>query len=89
MRAFVASRIEKDRVIAPANLGNGVWYPNVHLDESKMIVRSDRFVTAGTALSHMDLTVWLIRQKSPELAALTAEANLLQAGECIPCPLRY
>jgi transcriptional regulator GlxA family with amidase domain len=47
-------------------------YPNVHLDESRMIVRSDQFVTAGAALSHMDLALWLIRQKSPELAALTA-----------------
>jgi transcriptional regulator GlxA family with amidase domain len=48
-------------------------YPKVRLDESRMIVRSGRFVTAGAALSHMDLAVWLIRQKSPRLAALTAK----------------
>src|SRR5262249_4937891 len=48
-------------------------YPNVHLDESRMIVRSEQFVTAGAALSHMDLALWLIRQKSPQLAALTAK----------------
>ena len=48
-------------------------YPNVHLDESRMIVRSGNVVTAGAALSHMDLALWLIRQKSPELAALTAK----------------
>lgn len=48
-------------------------YPNVHLDESRMIVKSDRVITAGAALSHMDLALWLIRQKSPELAALTAK----------------
>ncbi len=47
-------------------------YPNVRLDESRMIVRSANVVTAGAALSHMDLALWLIRQKSPELAALTA-----------------
>jgi transcriptional regulator GlxA family with amidase domain len=45
----------------------------VHLDESRMIVRSGEFVTAGAALSHMDLALWLIRQKSPRLAALTAK----------------
>lgn len=47
-------------------------YPNVQLDESRMIVASQKFVTAGAALSHMDLALWLIRQKSPKLAALTA-----------------
>lgn len=48
-------------------------YPNVALDESKMIVESDRFVTAGAALSHIDLTLWIIRRVSPQLAALTAK----------------
>jgi transcriptional regulator GlxA family with amidase domain len=47
-------------------------YPKVRLDESRMIVRSGKVVTAGAALSHMDMTLWLIRQKSPRLAALTA-----------------
>ncbi len=47
-------------------------YPNVRLDESRMIVRSGKFVTAGAALSHMDLALWLIRQQSPKLAGLTA-----------------
>lgn len=47
-------------------------YPTVRLDESRMIVRSGKFVTAGAALSHMDLALWLVRQKSPRLAALTA-----------------
>ena len=28
-------------------------YPNVLLDESNMIVKSGRFVTAGAALSHL------------------------------------
>jgi transcriptional regulator GlxA family with amidase domain len=48
-------------------------YPNVRLDETRMIVRSDGVVTAGAALGHMDLALWLIRQRSPELAALTAK----------------
>jgi transcriptional regulator GlxA family with amidase domain len=48
-------------------------YPKVRLDESSMIVKSGKFVTAGAALSHMDLALWLIRQKSPRLAALTAK----------------
>lgn len=48
-------------------------YPKVRLDESRMIVKSGKVVTAGAALSHMDLALWLIRQKSPNLAALTAK----------------
>ena len=48
-------------------------YPCVDVDESNMIVTSGRFVTAGAALSHMDLALWLVRQVSPELAALTAK----------------
>src|ERR1700730_11339833 len=48
-------------------------YPKVRVDESPMIVKSGKFVTAGAALSHMDLVLWLIRQKSPRLAALTAK----------------
>ena len=47
-------------------------YPNVQLDESNMIVTSGRFITAGAALSHMDLALWLIRSVSPQLASLTA-----------------
>ncbi|HWA57436.1 MAG TPA: helix-turn-helix domain-containing protein [Gemmatimonadales bacterium] len=47
-------------------------YPAVQLDESRMLVKSGKVVTAGAALSHMDLALWLIRQKSPRLAALTA-----------------
>jgi len=47
-------------------------YPNVVLDESSMIVKSGRFVTAGAALSHMDLALSLVRGVSPQLASLTA-----------------
>jgi len=48
-------------------------YPDVLLDESNMIVKSGRFVTAGAALSHMDLALWLVRGVSPQLASLTAK----------------
>ena len=48
-------------------------YPDVLLDESHMIVHSDRVVTAGAALSHMDLALWLVRSVSPQLASLTAK----------------
>jgi transcriptional regulator GlxA family with amidase domain len=48
-------------------------YPNVLLDESNMIVKSGRMVTAGAALSHVDLALWLIRGVSPELASLVAK----------------
>jgi len=48
-------------------------YPDVLLDESNMIVKSDRVVTAGAALSHMDLALWLVRSVSPQLASLTAK----------------
>jgi transcriptional regulator GlxA family with amidase domain len=47
-------------------------YPAVSLDESNMIVSSGRFITAGAALSHMDLALWIIRSASPQLAALVA-----------------
>jgi transcriptional regulator GlxA family with amidase domain len=47
-------------------------YPEVKLDESQMIVRSGRFVSAGAALGHMDLALWIIRSVSPQLASLTA-----------------
>ena len=48
-------------------------YPHVLVDESNMIVKSGRFVTAGAALSHMDLALWLVRRVSPQLASLTAK----------------
>jgi transcriptional regulator GlxA family with amidase domain len=48
-------------------------YPKVLLDESNMVVKSGRFVTAGAALSHMDLVLWLVRGASPQLASLTAK----------------
>jgi len=48
-------------------------YPTVALSDSSMIVKSGQFVTAGAALSHMDLALWLVRGVSPKLASLTAK----------------
>ena len=48
-------------------------YPEVVLDESNMVVKSGRFVTAGAALGHLDLALWLVRSVSPQLATLTAK----------------
>ncbi|WP_414448470.1 GlxA family transcriptional regulator [Burkholderia sp. 22PA0099] len=47
-------------------------YPSVKLDDSRMIVAGDRVVTAGAAMGHLDLALWLVRQASPEIAALVA-----------------
>jgi len=47
-------------------------YPRVRLDDRRMLVRSGRVLTAGAALSHMDMALWLIRQASPSLAETTA-----------------
>ena len=47
-------------------------YPNVHLDAHRIVVPSGGAITAGAALSHLDLALWLIRNHSPELAALVA-----------------
>jgi transcriptional regulator GlxA family with amidase domain len=47
-------------------------YPQVRLDESRIIVQSNAVVTAGAALSHLDLALTLIRRASPDLANLTA-----------------
>ncbi len=64
-------------------------FPEVELDDSRMLVKSSRFVTAGAALAHMDLALFLVRSKSPALAALTArylvvEQHSSQAAFAIP-----
>jgi transcriptional regulator GlxA family with amidase domain len=64
-------------------------FPRVELDESRMIVESGRFATAGAALAHLDLVLWLVRRRSPALAALTArylivDSRSSQASYAIP-----
>jgi len=64
-------------------------YPNILLDESRMLVPTEIGVTAGAAMGHLDLALWLIRKASPELAAvvsryLLADIRSSQAPYIIP-----
>ncbi|MFJ3483057.1 GlxA family transcriptional regulator [Pseudomonas sp. NPDC090202] len=64
-------------------------YPDILLDESRMLVPASRLVTAGAAMGHLDLALWIIRKFSPELAGLVARYMLadyrsLQAPYIIP-----
>jgi transcriptional regulator GlxA family with amidase domain len=64
-------------------------YPHVRLDESRMLIPTDIGVTAGAAMGHLDLSLWLIRKASPELATvvsryLLADIRSSQASYIIP-----
>jgi transcriptional regulator GlxA family with amidase domain len=64
-------------------------YPKVRLDESRMLIPTDVGVTAGAAMGHLDLALWLIRKASPELATLVsryllADIRSSQAAYIIP-----
>jgi transcriptional regulator GlxA family with amidase domain len=54
-------------------------YPRVTLDESRMLVNSNGFTTAGAALAHIDLALGVVRSRSPALAALAARYLLVEA----------
>jgi transcriptional regulator GlxA family with amidase domain len=54
-------------------------YPSVRLDAQRMVVGSGQFITAGAALSHLDMSLALIRQASPELAAMVARYLVVDA----------
>lgn len=54
-------------------------YPAVHLEESRMIVSDGKCVTAGAALSHVDLALFLVRGVSPQLASLTANYLIIDS----------
>lgn len=45
-------------------------YPGVHLSPDRILVPSGPVLTAGAGFSHVDLALWLLRQRSPELAAV-------------------
>lgn len=47
-------------------------HPQVHLDESRMLVPAGEVVTAGAALAHLDLALWILRRHSPSTASLVA-----------------
>jgi transcriptional regulator GlxA family with amidase domain len=51
-------------------------YPNVSLDETRMLVQSGQVVTTGALMGHLDLTLWLIRQASPKLASVVSRYML-------------
>jgi transcriptional regulator GlxA family with amidase domain len=69
-------------------------YPRVRLVETRLIVQSNKAITAGAALSHPDLALTLIRRASPQLASLTAkylvvEERTSQAPYMIPDHLAH
>jgi transcriptional regulator GlxA family with amidase domain len=47
-------------------------YPEVSLDQSRMVIASDRVTTAGAAFGHVDLALAIVRASSPALADLVA-----------------
>ncbi|MCZ0734875.1 GlxA family transcriptional regulator [Phreatobacter sp. AB_2022a] len=56
-------------------------FPAVRLDETQLIAGSDRVVTAGSMMGHLDLALWLVRQASPEMAALVARFMLIDTRQ--------
>ena len=40
-------------------------YPNVALDENRILVPAGDFVTAGAAMGHLELALWLVRRSAP------------------------
>jgi transcriptional regulator GlxA family with amidase domain len=69
-------------------------FPRVQLDDTRMVVESGRFVTAGAAMGHLDLALWLVRRRSPSLAATTArylmvDSRFSQASYAIPDHLAH
>ncbi|NKY54958.1 GlxA family transcriptional regulator [Nocardia flavorosea] len=47
-------------------------YPNVQLDESRIMCHGNQVTTAGAILSHMDLALSLVYRASPDLAERTS-----------------
>ncbi|MEN4917875.1 helix-turn-helix domain-containing protein [Achromobacter spanius] len=54
-------------------------YPQVRLDSARMMVPSGSFTTAGAAMGHLDLALWLLGQASPALAAVVVRYLLVDA----------
>jgi transcriptional regulator GlxA family with amidase domain len=69
-------------------------FPAVELDDSQMVIDDAPLVTAGAALAHLDLALWIVRRRSPALASLTArylivDARPSQAAYAIPDHLAH
>jgi transcriptional regulator GlxA family with amidase domain len=69
-------------------------FPSVSLEDSRMVVESARVVTAGAALAHIDLALWLVRRRSPSLASMAARYLVVdsrpnQASFAIPDHLAH
>jgi transcriptional regulator GlxA family with amidase domain len=47
-------------------------YPEVRVDQSRMVIASDGITTAGAAFGHVDLALAIVRVSSPALADLVA-----------------
>ena len=47
-------------------------FPAVSLEDTRMIIDDNRRLTAGAALAHVDLALWLVREQSPVLARTTS-----------------
>ena len=47
-------------------------YPEVNLDQTRMVVSSDGVTTAGGAFAHVDLALAVVRASSPALAGLVS-----------------
>jgi transcriptional regulator GlxA family with amidase domain len=54
-------------------------YPQIELDEARMLVPAGRVITAGAALAHLDLALWLLRQHSPAAANVVARYLMIDA----------
>lgn len=54
-------------------------FPGIALDESQMVVSSAGVITAGAALAHVDLALWLVRRHSPTLARVVARHLIYDA----------
>jgi transcriptional regulator GlxA family with amidase domain len=89
--AHIAAACIGTFVLAEAGLLNGqdatcTWflaplfrqrYPQVRLDDSRMVVPSGRVVTAAAAMGHLDLALWLVRRSSPQMASQAARLLLI------------